>query len=413
MPSENSVPLWAGRTLALVGILTVALNLRVAVAAVSPIADVIARDIPLDSAALGVLGAVAPAVFAVAALFGVLPARRFGLERVVVLAILTMAVGHIVRAIAPDYVTLVIGTVLAIGGGGLGNVLLPPLVKKYFPDRIGLLTAGYSVTLSIGASTPPVLAVPLADAAGWRFSLGIWAVLAVATLAPWVAMLVNQRRARLAQDAAVLPPEEHTHLPLWRSPTAWAIGLAFSVSAGNAYAIFAWLAQMLIDIAGVSRLEAGAQLALFALVGLPAGIVVPPLAARMKNVGVLLYIGVAFFVVGYLGLLLAPQTATAVWVFCVGAGPLIFPVCLALIGLRARTESGAIALSGFGQGVGYAVGSVYPIVIGVLHDVTGGWDVPLVALLVSTVAAIVAGLILTQRRYVEDEVAAAREATRP
>ncbi len=214
MPSEKSVPLWAGRTLALVGILTVALNLRVAVAAVSPIADVIARDIPLDSAALGVLGAVAPAVFAIAALFGVLPARRLGLERVVVLAILTMAVGHLVRAVAPDYLTLVFGTVLAIGGGGLGNVLLPPLVKKYFPDRIGLLTAGYSVTLSIGASTPPVVAVPLADAAGWRFSLGIWAVLAVATLAPWVAMLVHQRRARLAQDAAVLPPEEHAHLPL-------------------------------------------------------------------------------------------------------------------------------------------------------------------------------------------------------
>jgi CP family cyanate transporter-like MFS transporter len=404
VPPERLVPVWAGRGLALVGILTVALNLRVAVAAVSPIAGVIARDIPLDSAALGVLGAVAPAVFAVAALFGVLPARRLGLERVVVIAILVMAVGHVVRSVAPNYAVLVIGTVLAIGGGGLGNVLLPPLVKRYFPDRIGLLTAGYSVTLSIGASVPPIVAVPLAAAAGWRFSLGVWAVLTLATLAPWVAMLLEQRRQRRLADAAVLPPAVHAHLPLWRSKTAWAIGLAFSVSAGNAYAIFAWLPQLLVETAGVSQLEAGVQLALFALVGLPAGIIVPPLAVRMRNVGVLLYIGAGFFVVGYLGLLLAPGAATALWVFCVGAGPLIFPVCLALIGLRARTGAGAIALSGFGQGVGYGIGAVYPIVVGVLHDVTGDWTIPLVALLLTSAAAVVAGLLLTRRAFVEDEV---------
>ena len=52
------MPLGVGRTMALVGILLVALNLRTAVAAISPIAHAIAVDIALDPLALsGIIGA--------------------------------------------------------------------------------------------------------------------------------------------------------------------------------------------------------------------------------------------------------------------------------------------------------------------------------------------------------------------
>ena len=70
-------------------------------------------------------------------------------------------------------------TAVIFAAVGVGNVLLPPLVKKYFPDRIGLMTTIYSTTMAVASFGPPLVAVPIADAAGWRLSLGLWAVFAV------------------------------------------------------------------------------------------------------------------------------------------------------------------------------------------------------------------------------------------
>ena len=82
----------------------------------------------------------------------------------------------------------------------------------------------------------------------------------------------------------------------------------------------------------------------------------------MRNVGILVYAGVVFFIVGYLGLLLVPATATWLWVAFAGAGPLLFPLALVLINLRTRTHAGSVALSGFVQGIGYTIGAVGPLV---------------------------------------------------
>ena len=47
------------------------------------------------------------------------------------------------------------------------------------PDRVGLLTGTYVTLMSISASVPPLIAAPLAESAGWRVTIGAWAVLAV------------------------------------------------------------------------------------------------------------------------------------------------------------------------------------------------------------------------------------------
>ena len=75
-----------------------------------------------------------------------------------------------------------------------------------------------------------------------------------------------------------------------------------------------------------------------------------------------------------------------------GLGPLLFPLSLVLINVRTRTHEGAVALSGFVQGVGYTLGALGPLVVGVLHQVTGQWTLALVVLLATAAAAAVAGL---------------------
>lgn len=60
MPDPRRLPLWAGRTAALLGIVLVAFSLRQAVAAVSPILGDIRTDIPLSDLDVGWLGTLPP-----------------------------------------------------------------------------------------------------------------------------------------------------------------------------------------------------------------------------------------------------------------------------------------------------------------------------------------------------------------
>ncbi|HSP51802.1 MAG TPA: MFS transporter, partial [Cryobacterium sp.] len=340
--------LWAGRTLALVGILLVAANLRTAVAALSPIVTEVSVDVPLGAVAIGVLGMLPPVCFAFFGVFTPVFTRRHGLEQVLVLALITMLAGHVVRGLSGSVAVLILGSVITFAGLGIGNVLLPPLVKKYFPDRVGLVTSLYVTMMSLSTLLPPLVAVPVADAAGWRVSLGMWMLPALIALVPWITMLLRHRAQRVA--GPVLEEAEPALLGrIWRSSVAWAIAVVFAASSLNAYAMFAWLPQLLIQSAGVTPAQAGSLLALYAAVGLPCALVIPYLAVRLKNVGVLVYVGVLAFLVGYLGLLLAPTTLTFVWVFFAGLGPLFFPLALVLINLRTRTHEGSVALSGFVQ----------------------------------------------------------------
>ncbi|TXN31443.1 MFS transporter [Lacisediminihabitans profunda] len=404
MTDTRPVPLWAGRSMALLGIVLVALNLRTAVAAISPIAAQIGADVPLGAVALGIIGMVPPIAFALSGIFGAYGARKVGLERLLAIAIVSMIAGHLLRAAATSYPVLLVGSVLALAGAGVGNVLLPPIVKRYFPDQIGLVTSLYVTVMSLGASVPALVSAPIADSGGWRLSLAVWSVLALGSLVPWVVVIVQHRREKAALESDVEPPHERLSGSIWRSPTAWTLAVVFGLPSFHAYAVFAWLPQLLVDSAGVSRINAGALLALFGIMGLPAALIVPVLVIRLHNVRGLMLAGLAAFVIGYLGLLLAPSTLTWLWVALVGAGPLLFPACLTLINLRSRSHEGSVVLSGFVQGIGYSIGALGPLLVGILHSVTGSWTAPLLLLLATVLACAVPAVLVGRRTFVEDEL---------
>lgn len=403
-------PLWSGRALVLVGIVLMALNLRTAVAAISPIVPFVSADIPLDSVALGIIGMLPPIAFAVSGILAPMVARRLGLEFVIVLACLAMLLGHLVRALAGGYGVLVLGSVVALGGMGFANILLPPAVKKYFPDRIGQLTSLYATVMALGASIPPLIAAPVATAAGWRVSVGMWAVLALFALAPWIGVWLRHRRdARVSNESIALEPEPELVGRLWHSRVAWAMAVTFAVTSLNVYALFAWLPVILGDVSGTSDVESGALLSLYALIGLPFALLVPVIVSRMRSVAPLIWAAFVFFVAGYLGLLLLPTVAPWLWVLLAGSGPLLFPLCLVLINLRTRSPRTSTALSGFVQSIGYGIGALGPLLVGVIHTLTNGWTAPLVFLLATSLVSIAAGVVLARPLFVEDELAARAE----
>ncbi|MET8092028.1 MFS transporter [Micromonospora sp. NPDC005220] len=405
MSEQRSLPLWAGRTAALLGIVLVAFTLRQAVATISPILGNIRVDIPISNIGVGLLGTLPPILLAASGFVAPRVARGFGLDGGIVLALLLMTLGHLVRAFAPGFAVLLGGSVVALAGTGIGNVLLPPIVRRYFPDRVALLTAVYVCVVGVGTAVPAAVAAPVAEQVGWRFLLGVWSVTSVVALVPWLVIIARERRQRRSDAVAVESPPSALVTRLWRSRAALSITVVFSTSTICTYAAFAWLPEILGDIAGSTPTEAGVLLAVTGIISVPGAFIAPLLVARLRNVGWLIAAGVASFVFGYLGLLLAPATLTLLWVLLIGSGSILFPVCLVLINVRTRTHGGTVALSGFAQGVAYALGALGPLVVGLLHDVSGGWTLPLLFLLAVALVATIPAITLARPAFVEDELA--------
>lgn len=395
--------LWRGRVLALLGIVFVAFSLRSAVGALSPVLGLIEQDFSVPVWVVGLIGTAPPVCFAV---FGIVtPAleRRFGLECLALVVMVVAGLGMAGRGLAANSTMLLVSTVVTFAAVGVGNVVLPPLVKRYFPDRLGPMTALYSTTLALASFIPPLVAVPTANTAGWRFSLGMWAILCVVAAVPWATMLLRSRLDR-ADDAQVEAPAPGVLGRMWRLPVAWALAVSFSVSAGLAYTSFAWLPQVLTDDAGLSAAGSGLLLAVFAATGFPLSVAVPVVVTRYpRSVGWLYAVAVTAGLAGVVGLVLAPGTATVAWVILFGIPQLLFPLVLALIQVRSRSHEASVALSGFAQSTGYAIAAAFPFVFGVMHEVTGTWGVPLVGLGVLIAAAAPAGIVASRGRSVEQE----------
>lgn len=402
MTSLPARPLWQGRTLALVGIVLFAFSLRSAVASLSPLFDHIAADFDLPAAVIGLIGTAPPVCYAI---FGLLTPgleRRFGLERLATVAMIVVTVGLIARGLAPNSALLLAGTALVFAAVGVGNILLPPLVKRYFPDRVGLLTTVFSTTMAVATFVPPLIAVPVADASGWRTSLEVWAVFAVIAMIPWIGLSLR-RRALEAEADEIVEASPRVLGRMWRIPLAWALMVGFAVSSTIAYTAFAWLPKLLVDTAGVTPAAAGALLSLFAAMGLPASMLVPLLVTRFNATRVLFGVAVVTGFAGIGGLLLAPSTLTWLWVALLGTAPLLFPMMLVLLNLRTRTHEGSVGLSGFVQSAGYAVAALFPFGVGLLHDATDAWTAPLIVLAVVIASAIPAGVVAARPETVEDE----------
>ncbi|WP_295014958.1 MFS transporter [uncultured Microbacterium sp.] len=433
----NARPLWRGRVLAILGIVLCAFSLRSAVASLSPVVSLVAKEFPLDPAIIGLIGTAPPVCFAVFGLVTPLVERRLGLERVAVIALIAVTLGLVGRGFSVNAVTLVGATALVFAGVGMANILMPPLVKKYFPDRLGLMMTVYTTVMAFSTFLPPLVALPLAETAGWRTSLALWAVFALAGLIPWVAMILRERGSavvpepvdpdpapaherRTARDGStvdlsledaiaaatgpigVAPAGGRIFARLSRIPLAWALAAVFGTSSTMAYVSFAWLPTVLVQYEGVSPQAAGALLSLFAFIGLPASLVVPLLVVRFRATTPLYLVGAIGGVAGLIGLVLFPSpTWAALWVSLFGLVGLLFPLALVLISVRAREAETAVALSGFVQSFGYVMAAVFPVLFGVLHGASGGWVVPLWVLAAVLVLSIPAGVAVGRAHTVE------------
>jgi len=276
-------------------------------------------------------------------------------------------------------------------------VLLPSLVKLHFPDRVGLMTSIYSTALAIGLTSASVLTVPISEAGhGWRSGLLVWSVTALIAALPWLLLVAHDRKPEEVKGPVGL-------LDVARTRLGWMMALFFGLQSLQAYSIFGWFAELYRD-AGFSAHTAGLLLGVITGVSIPLSFVIPALVVRSTNQSMLICAVMTCYPIGYLGLIIAPHSGALAWAILVGVGTTTFPLILTLIGLRAHTSAGTAALSGFTQSTGYLIAGIGPFAVGLLHDGSGGWTVPLIVLLVLLVPQLFVGLAVARPAYIEDEL---------
>ncbi|WP_260838043.1 MFS transporter [Microbacterium sp. SLBN-146] len=392
-----------GALLPLVAIILTALNLRTAVTGFTPLLEMIGADLGFGPSLFGVLGTIVTASFAVFGLLAATVARRIGLERALTLAVFLTTAGIVLRALSPDAGMLVLSTVIASVGVGASNVLVIPLVKKYFASRLKSMSSLYIALLQVGQFVAPLIAVPIALAVGWRWAIGMWAILTAIAVVLWALLAVRARGERAPETAA--PPRLRG---AWRTPLLWAMVLLLGMTSLNVYAIITWLPAILVD-AGADPTSGGALLSLFSVFGLLAAFIVPPLTIRLRNPFGIVVVCVALMAAGYIGLLVAPGDGVVAWVVLLGLGVSTFPLCLTLVNVRTRTTEGSTALSGAMQGIGYGIACIGPLCIGLLYEASGSWTSSYVVLFVSLAVMLVSGFVACRPSALEDQVASRQE----
>ncbi|MER6310318.1 MFS transporter [Streptomyces sp. NPDC001657] len=157
------------------GVVLLALNLRPALVAVSPLAGTIRDDSGMSAAATSLLTALPLLCFGLLAPVAPRLGRRFGMERSLLGTMALICLGTALRLLDP-VVALFAGTVVIGAGIAVANVLLPGLIKRDFPARAGLMTGLYSMSLFGGAALAAGVTVPVQHAAGlnWQATLACW-----------------------------------------------------------------------------------------------------------------------------------------------------------------------------------------------------------------------------------------------
>ncbi len=357
----------------LLALLAVAANLRPALTSVGPLIEVIRQDLHLSATAAGLLNSLplfAFAGFAPLARFG----GRIGIERALIAAMLGLVAGILVRSFGGS-AGLFAGTLVLGASIAVGNVLLPSVIKRDFPHRIGGVTTAYAVVLALTAAIASGVSVPLARIlpGGWHSALAFWAAPTVLAVLPLALLL----RANTAGENA--NKVYAASVSVWRSWLAWHVTVFMGLQSFLFYIVVGWFPSVLRD-GGFTPGAAGWIVTLFQVVALAATLAMPALIRRGRDQRFLAVATPLLIVVAILGLVAVPNAAP-IWIVLigVGTGPTLI-LALAFISLRTGDHHQAAALSLMAQSIGYFIAALGPIAFGLLHDLFHGWTVPLIAL---------------------------------
>jgi CP family cyanate transporter-like MFS transporter len=384
------------QVLVLIGILLVAVNLRPAIASVSPVLEQMRSDLGLGYAVISLLTTIPTFCMGIFAFATPQLARRLGRERTVFLAIVLISVATVGRLWSAHVAVLFTTTIVVGIGIAVGQTLLPELVSEYFADRAGFVTGLYTTSLIIGGGIAVSLTALLVNVFGsWPAALAVWSVLAVIAALVWTPVM---RLVRSTPDTeTTIAP---SRLP-WRQPWVWALALYFVGQTILFYSMLTWLAPLYVGL-GWSPERAGFLLTVALGGQLTGSLCVTGFIDRFPDRRPVFAVALTASAIGLTAIALVPLVAPWFFAALLGFGTACsFALALTLPVDYAPTPDAAGQVSSVVLGVGYLVGSLGPFIVGWIRGLTGSYQLPFLGLAVISVVMLVGAMGFRPDRTIE------------
>lgn len=369
----------------ILGIVFVGANLRAPLTAIGSLLPFIRDDIHMSNSVLGLITTVPLLAFALFSPLAPKFSEKIGLQRTILLAFLFLTLGIALRSLHGATLlfsgTIIIGLAIAIC-----NVLLPVFIKVSFPKGVGIMTGVYSVFMNLTGALASGISVPLAKANvfGWQGALAAWGALSLVAALIWLPQLKFNRPSGHIKDAAI------SSKSIWKSRLAWKVTIFMGLQSLMFYTLMTWLPEIMHN-RGYSEDAAGWMLSLMQFALIPFTFFIPIIADKMANQRILVIFTSLFYILGVSGLLLT-DFVPALWVIFIGIGTgSAFSLSMMFFTLRTKDGKQAAALSGMAQSIGYLLAASGPVIFGALHDISGGWTLPLGMLIIISVIIGISG----------------------
>ncbi|MGP9807567.1 MFS transporter [Halomonas sp. AOP12-C2-37] len=368
-----------------VGILFIAANLRVPFTGIAPVLPLIQNDFGLSNSALGLLTSLPLLAFAAFSPLSASVAHKFGIERTLFGALVVISLGILLRSAGSAW-ALYAGTILIGTGIALGNVLLPGLIKRDFSKNMASMTGAYAITMGASGAVGSAVIIPLTQAWGWPIALSLLVAVPLFALVLWLPQLKKHDPVNLSG------PKKSATVAVWKSPLAWQVTLFMGLNAMPFYVAVGWLPTILIDH-GISATQAGSVHGTLQLATAIPGLILAATLRRLKDQKLAAVTTSLLVAISLIGLIYAPNLAM-LWAALLGFGSgASMMLGLTFIGLRTKNAGDTAALSGMAQCVGYLMAAAGPLLLGQLHDWTGGWTAPLLTTAAIAIAGAFTGMM--------------------
>ena len=374
--------------LIILGVIFLSLILRTPITSVGAIVGPLKSILDINNTIAGFITTIPLIAFAIFSPMVAKLSNKAGLEKTLLIAAIVISFGLGLRFYIDTYVFFITTFIIGVGIT-IGNVLLPGLVKKYYPEKLGLMTGFYAVVMNVGAAVAAGISYPIlsSNIGGEKFSTGlavnIWIVIAVINIIIYAAMSKNNNVSEVNDE------HEKVH-GYFKYSKMWTIMLSMGLQSALFYCSVSWFAEIMISKEFTPE-TAGLLLSISQFAQFPSTFIVPILADKVHNKLIIPVVITIGYLVSLVGMLYTSGNFVLMLIFIIIfalAGGGSFSYVMYLFSVKSRNESEAADISGLAQSGGYLLAAVFPPLLGYIRDISD-WNKALYVLILTAAVLLV------------------------
>ena len=370
------------KVIILLGIIFLGMILRTPITSVGAIIGPLKKLLEINNTIAGLITTIPLIAFAIFSPFVAKISNKIGLEKTLYLAAIVTSIGLLLRFYINTSVFFVTTFIIGVGLT-VGNVLLPGLTKKYFPENLGVMTGFYAVVMNVSASVAAGISYPIlsSNVGGEKFSTGlavnIWLIVSILNIVIYAIITKNSKSERI-EDKKYGGKGYLTSLKMW------SVMLSMGLQSALFYCSVSWFAEIMIS-KGFTPSEAGLLLSISQFAQFPSTFLVPVLAEKIKNKLIIPIFIAMGYVASLIGMIYIQGNFALMTIYIVLfalAGGGSFSYVMYLFSAKSKNEEEAADISGLAQAGGYWLAAIFPPLLGYVRDVLN-WDVAIYILIMT------------------------------